>query len=237
MALPLSPRRHLRLVQQDERGVRPATRGDCEGVARPCPWRECRYHLDPVRLEKSERRERRRDPEMSCALDVADEGGARLETVGRALGVTRERARQIEETALRKLGIRPGELGAWNEGGGRRPELRSRGLSRAVNEVKAAPPDERGLDIDLRGLDAMGWRERDEDDVEPSFFHDSDGWDGASFDEIDRADRLVCASVWRMFVRDSNSHGFDARSRQSKQATKALTDAGRQFNRPPRREP
>jgi hypothetical protein len=36
----------------------------------------------------------------SCALDVADADGAVLEAVGDAMGVTRERARQIEKRAL-----------------------------------------------------------------------------------------------------------------------------------------
>ncbi len=39
----------------------------------------------------------------SCALDVADRGPQRLEDIGPMLNVTRERARQIEEEASRKL--------------------------------------------------------------------------------------------------------------------------------------
>lgn len=39
----------------------------------------------------------------SCALDIADRGGASLDAVGVALNTTRERARQIEATALLKL--------------------------------------------------------------------------------------------------------------------------------------
>jgi DNA-directed RNA polymerase sigma subunit (sigma70/sigma32) len=35
----------------------------------------------------------------SCALDVADRGGETLETVGRLIGTTMERARQIIEQA------------------------------------------------------------------------------------------------------------------------------------------
>jgi DNA-directed RNA polymerase sigma subunit (sigma70/sigma32) len=39
----------------------------------------------------------------SCALDIADQGGTAIETVGELLNVTRERIRQIEAQALSKL--------------------------------------------------------------------------------------------------------------------------------------
>ena len=50
----------------------------------------------PVWLEVWEMR-------VSCALDIADHGGMRLEDVGELMNVTRERARQIEIQALAKL--------------------------------------------------------------------------------------------------------------------------------------
>ena len=40
---------------------------------------------------------------VTCALDIADNGGMRLEDVGVLMNVTRERARQIEIQALAKL--------------------------------------------------------------------------------------------------------------------------------------
>lgn len=39
----------------------------------------------------------------TCTLDVADSGGTILAEVGELLGVTRERARQLEEKALRSM--------------------------------------------------------------------------------------------------------------------------------------
>jgi DNA-directed RNA polymerase sigma subunit (sigma70/sigma32) len=39
----------------------------------------------------------------SCALDVAERGAMTLVEVGAALNITRERARQIEDVATRKL--------------------------------------------------------------------------------------------------------------------------------------
>lgn len=40
----------------------------------------------------------------SCSLDVAEKGLARLEDAGVLLNLTRERVRQVEVDALRKLG-------------------------------------------------------------------------------------------------------------------------------------
>lgn len=39
----------------------------------------------------------------TCALDVAEAGGGTLEAVGESLGITRERARQIEERVIQQL--------------------------------------------------------------------------------------------------------------------------------------
>lgn len=81
----------------------PKTRGECADVPRPCPHRTCRYHL--LAGEKNSARDRVAEvvPKASCALDLADEGGLTLEEIGERLGVTRERVRQIEETAMHKL--------------------------------------------------------------------------------------------------------------------------------------
>ncbi len=68
------------------------TRGDClEGgtnAARPCRFYKCNYALDGG----------------VCTLDLADRDGEVLHSeIGKAIGVTRERVRQIEDTALKKL--------------------------------------------------------------------------------------------------------------------------------------
>jgi hypothetical protein len=67
----------------------PRTRGDCIGGPRPCPALACRYHLD--------------SPSESCALDVADRGPHTLEQIAVVVGLTRERVRQIEDKAIRKV--------------------------------------------------------------------------------------------------------------------------------------
>lgn len=51
------------------------------------------------------------DMPETCALDVADRGGVTLEDVGRILGLTRERIRQIEVGALVKLKVRCARCG------------------------------------------------------------------------------------------------------------------------------
>ena len=111
------PARRLTLREQEEGRAlahvdtvtRPKTRGDCQGGVRPCPWVGCRWHLyldvnpvsgsilfnhpdtDPLDLVHT------------CALDVADGGGATLERVGDMVGLTRERVRQVEVVLLERL--------------------------------------------------------------------------------------------------------------------------------------
>lgn len=88
---------------------RPRTRGDCEGGERPCPWVSCRHHLyldvkDTGAIQFNA--ESFEEMSQTCALDVADEGPHTLEHVGGLLGVTRERARQIEEFIVPTLRLR-----------------------------------------------------------------------------------------------------------------------------------
>lgn len=108
---------------------RPRTRADCRDGERPCPWCSCRWHLalevtpegrvvlphGDIDLERMSE---------TCALDVAERGGATLEEVGQLLGLTRERIRQLEAQALGKLrneleaaGITPGMLERLGEPG------------------------------------------------------------------------------------------------------------------------
>jgi hypothetical protein len=85
---------------------RPKTRGDCEHGQRPCPWVSCRHHLYLDVSSSGFIRSRACDPldlAETCSLDVAARGGATLEEVGSIIGTSRERVRQLEGTALKKM--------------------------------------------------------------------------------------------------------------------------------------
>lgn len=95
----------------------PATRGECEEGARPCPYTACRHHLHAEDERPGRPWAGKRPPPLvrahsseTCALDVAHDQEHRdrdgllgLAAIGAMLGITGERARQIEERALLKL--------------------------------------------------------------------------------------------------------------------------------------
>ena len=88
--------------------VRPKTRADCVNVPRPCPFVSCRYNLY-LDISVNGRRIRinfKGEPDemsVSCALDLAEDGPRGLIDVGRLIGTSKERARQVEEVAMEKL--------------------------------------------------------------------------------------------------------------------------------------
>jgi hypothetical protein len=88
---------------------RPTTRGECERGERPCPFVSCQYHLYLDVSSHGSIKLNFPDLEpweipVTCALDVASDGGVSLERIGSLINLTRERVRQLEESALRKLG-------------------------------------------------------------------------------------------------------------------------------------
>lgn len=83
---------------------RPKTRADCRGVPRPCPWYGCKWHLGLEVTEAGTIYYRHlEDLVESCAMDVADRGGATLDEVGEIMDLCKERVRQVEEAAMRPL--------------------------------------------------------------------------------------------------------------------------------------
>jgi hypothetical protein len=87
---------------------RPKTREVCRYAERPCPWLSCKHHLylDVTRGGSITFNFPDLEPEQlaeSCSLDVADRGGVTLESVGELMNMTRERVRQIEDIAIRKI--------------------------------------------------------------------------------------------------------------------------------------
>ncbi len=88
---------------------RPRARNECEHSERPCPFVGCRYHLYlDVNPDTGSIKLNFPDLEVwqlpvTCALDVACEGGITLERAGEILNLTRERIRQMESSGLEKI--------------------------------------------------------------------------------------------------------------------------------------
>jgi sigma-70-like protein len=99
------------LTVDEIEAMRPRTREDCRDGVRPCPW-SCRHNLAyEITAVGSIKLHAIAEGALACALDAAERGGMTLEETAQALGVTRERARQIEVRALLKLHARPEDLG------------------------------------------------------------------------------------------------------------------------------
>lgn len=91
----------------------PRNRRECIKGLRPCPYVGCRYHLAIDVIPETGRivfnvPEEACDAGVvdlgeTCALDVAARGPWTLDYIRQFLGVTRERVRQIEAAALRKI--------------------------------------------------------------------------------------------------------------------------------------
>ncbi len=102
--------------------ARPRIRADCVNGARPCPWVGCKYHLwldvtSSGGLQFNQGGRALEECAETCALDVADRGGSTLEQVGSVMAITRERVRQLESKALRRLVQRCEELEGRLAGG------------------------------------------------------------------------------------------------------------------------
>jgi len=139
----------LRAMYPDRGRVAPQTRGACPAT-RPCPYMSCGAHLA---LDVNEDNGNIKvnfpgadgEPDLSvmpetCALDVADRDGTTLEELAAALGVTRERVRQIEDAALAKFRTTdPAAYAALLE------------LAGIVRSRKAPPLPPEGIDVDASG--------------------------------------------------------------------------------------
>jgi hypothetical protein len=96
---------------------RPQTREECLSMPRPCPFVSCRYHrYVDVNTEKKGSQIKLNFPDVldythmdeeemehTCILDLAEEGPRTLDEVGELMNLTRERVRQIEARAVKKL--------------------------------------------------------------------------------------------------------------------------------------
>ena len=93
-----------------EKVERPKKRADCINGIRPCPYVSCRHNLylqvkeDTGAFKTTQDCEPwDMDPARSCVLDIAEDDRKTLEEVGGILNLTRERTRQIQEVARKKL--------------------------------------------------------------------------------------------------------------------------------------
>lgn len=60
-------------------------------------------HTGALRFPYGDEIEALEGMDETCALDVADQGSTTLERVGELMLITRERVRQIEDSAMKKL--------------------------------------------------------------------------------------------------------------------------------------
>lgn len=119
------------LTPEDDRKG-PRSRPECRDGPRPCPYVSCKHHLyldvmphtGAIKMNFPDLEVWQLDE--TCVLDVADRGGTILEEVGALMNLTRERARQLEVTAIEKLRATPEAqvLVEFIEGNQRRHHLR-----------------------------------------------------------------------------------------------------------------
>jgi DNA-binding CsgD family transcriptional regulator len=77
------------------------TDGACQDLDEPCQETQCRYHIhSDARADQIASIPRQ---PVTCSLKLADRGGMTLEEVGNVLGITRERVRQIEGKAVKRM--------------------------------------------------------------------------------------------------------------------------------------
>ena len=82
--------------------VAPTNRLQCINNFRPCPWVRCKFHLVfeaftfPQKATNEEIVDKLLTLKESCVLDVANRGEQTLHQIGKILGTSRERIRQIE---------------------------------------------------------------------------------------------------------------------------------------------
>jgi hypothetical protein len=87
---------------------RPRNRSQCIDGPRPCPWVGCKFNLfldvraDGV-LRLNFPGQEIEELLNSCALDLAEHGPRTLEQVALIMGMSKERARQLEDSAFTKL--------------------------------------------------------------------------------------------------------------------------------------
>ena len=88
--------------------LKPRRRSDCAHGPRPCPWVSCRYNLyldirEDGKLKLNFPDKEPDEVSASCALDLAEDGPRTLDSIAALMGMSKERARQLEAAAFEKL--------------------------------------------------------------------------------------------------------------------------------------
>jgi hypothetical protein len=94
------------------------TRGACRKLPGPCPHAVCRFNLTAERRDNRGAKPAEEHLPVvreACALEAAELGGMTLEEIAIRLSLTRERVRQIELGALKKLWARLNDQPAHQE--------------------------------------------------------------------------------------------------------------------------
>jgi hypothetical protein len=102
----------------------------------PCFYTVCRFNLTAELRDKRGAKPSAPQPPViheACALEAAEQGGMTLAAVALRLSLTRERVRQIEEVALKKMWALLGEA----------PRGAERPRARRPAVVQVLPPPER----------------------------------------------------------------------------------------------
>src|SRR5512141_1439887 len=87
------------------------TRGACRKLGGPCPHAVCRFNLTTERRDSRGAKSANLHLPVvheTCALEAAEHGGRTLEELAGRGALTRERVRQIDPGALKKLWARLG---------------------------------------------------------------------------------------------------------------------------------
>ncbi len=180
---------------------RPKTRGDCENGERPCPWISCsaNAYLDVKEHGKSitynfpniEPEDMK--PNRSCTLDIADWGGASLTDIAAMMNLTRERVRQIQEIAIRKVRRHSSILAEFPDDLERRTEISNTTTRSSLTlDERPRPEPQEPSEEELNLLSGDTYK----------FLSDHV-----------HADRLVAARVWRIYLYDSVKRGFEKDTR------------------------
>ena len=198
---------------EDAERERPKTRADCASAPRPCPFVSCSMNLyldvqkgtGSVTYHDASRAPEDVPPDQSCALDVADRGGLTLEDMAHLSKLTRERMRQIEAAALRKIALRasfPGSPASVLAGSCDKPgHFDQRGQSEGSSAFSDRDAKKRYV---VRETPSS---EREEKTERATGERGRMPLSAALRDPSPRARKDACDYAWRLYVRDSVLHG------------------------------